>query len=345
MYEVMLAVKSIPVLNELKRLRIWGELTGFRIGEVTDDFDNLVLKLRGKKYDLLLLENLPNNHMISLLRKIKNENLCSSVAVVCSYVDFMTVRQSFLLGADDFFVTPFEINQFITLFNKIENASYGKIAAEVCQKEEIINLFENVDFSIRERLDELVYHTSKESGNYTEAAGCMKRIIDSVILELFEKYEWLDLYFNLNEYLSISYEVIGFEEGIKLIADDFYSFFLEFTELYPRHGEGLENILQYILKNPEGDLRQKTIAEELYINRSYLSTVFTAQMEISFVDYVNVVKLKRAAWLLKNTKMKVIDIVGALDYKDMGYFLKKFKAKYGVTPSQYRIPETYEFQI
>ena len=73
--------------------------------------------------------------------------------------------------------------------------------------------------------------------------------------------------------------------------------------------------------------------------------MFTAQMQINFVDYVNIVKMKRAAYLLKQTKRIVIDIAGALDYKDMGYFLKKFKAKYGVTPSQYRNPETNEFQI
>ena len=111
------------------------------------------------------------------------------------------------------------------------------------------------------------------------------------------------------------------------------------------HGEGLDDILLYILNKPEGDLRQKTISEELYINRSYLSTVFAAQIGINFVDYINMVKMKRAAYLLKHTKMKIIDIAGVLDYKDMGYFLKRFKAKYGVTPSQYRIPETYEFQI
>ena len=73
--------------------------------------------------------------------------------------------------------------------------------------------------------------------------------------------------------------------------------------------------------------------------------MFAAQIRINFVDYVNTVKMKRAAYLLKHTKMKVIDIAGTLDYKDMGYFLKRFKAKYGVTPSQFRIPETYEFQI
>lgn len=125
-------------------------------------------------------------------------------------------------------------------------------------------------------------------------------------------------------------------------ADDF---FVEFSELYPVHGEGLDDILLYILNRPEGDLKPKTISEELYMNRSYLSTVFAAQIGVNFVDYVNMVKMKRAAFLLKHTKMKIIDIAGVLDYKDMGYFLKRFKAKYGVTPSQYRIPETYEFQI
>lgn len=164
-------------------------------------------------------------------------------------------------------------------------------------------------------------------------------------MELFERYEWLKYYFDASDFLSADFDTAEYEEKIKKSLEDFYGFFIEFSELYPVHGEGLDDILLYILNKPEGDLRQKTISEELYINRSYLSTVFAAQIGINFVDYINMVKMKRAAYLLKHTKMKIIDIVGVLDYKDMGYFLKRFKAKYGVTPSQYRIPETYEFQI
>lgn len=345
MYQVLLAVKTPQVLEELRNLRIWGEPTGFQIEDVTEDFEGLPGRLREKRYDVLFLENLPDNHMIGLLRKIKNENLCSFAAVVCSYVEFQTVRKSFLLGADDFFVTPFEKNQFITLFGRIENADHGKYAAEICRKEELLSLFEAVDFSILDRLNELVYRTLAESGDSAKTAGHMKRIMDSVVLELFEKYEWLSFYFDQNDYLSGKYETVDQEEEIKRRAEEFYAFFVEFSELYPHHGEALEPILQYILQNPEGDLKQKTISKELYMNRSYLSTVFTAQTNTNFVEYVNNVKLKRAAWMLKHTKMKVIEIAGALDYKDMGYFLKRFKAKYGVTPSQYRIPESYEFQI
>ena len=70
MYTVLLAVKSPILLQELKRLRIWGESTGFRIAEVTADFENLIEKLRETKYHLVLLEALSDNHVLRLLRSI-----------------------------------------------------------------------------------------------------------------------------------------------------------------------------------------------------------------------------------------------------------------------------------
>ena len=56
------------ILKELKRLRIWGDSTGFQIDEVTSDFENLIEKLRETKYHLVLLEALPDNHVLGLLR-------------------------------------------------------------------------------------------------------------------------------------------------------------------------------------------------------------------------------------------------------------------------------------
>lgn len=345
MYTVLLAAKSKIILQELKRLRIWGDSTGFQICEVTSDFEKLIEKLKETHYHLVLLEATSDNHVTSLLGTIKKEKLCKAVAIVSGNPDFTMVRKCFLLGVDDFLVMPFKISHFISLFSKIENAEHGKIAAEICRKEELLNYFEHVDCAIKEYLDEMFYTVLSEYINLSEAFACVKRILDSVIRELFERYKWLVFYFAPEDYIPLEGEVPDYEEMIQKGFEDFYTFFLEFSELYPAHAEGLDDILLYILNRPEGDLRQKTISEELYINRSYLSTVFAAQIRVNFVDYVNTVKMKRAAYLLKHTKMKVIDIAGALDYKDMGYFLKRFKAKYGVTPSQYRIPEVYEFQI
>ena len=146
MYDVIFAVKSRLLLQELNHMHIWGDSTGFQVRKITDDFGNLTAELKKTKYHLVFLEALPDNHVISLLRTIKKENLCQAIAVVSETADFKTVRQSFLLGVDDYFVIPLEISQFIALFSKIENVEHGKIAAEICEKEELLRLFEQVDF-------------------------------------------------------------------------------------------------------------------------------------------------------------------------------------------------------
>ena len=345
MYRVLLAVKSNQTLQELKNLHIWGGVTEFEICEVTSDFEHLIEKLREERYHLVFLEASPENSMLSILRVIKKEKLCKAVAIVSQNPEFKMVRKSFLLGVDDYLAMPFEKNQFITLFSRIKNAEHGKLALEICQKEELLNYFAHIDDGFKGYLDELLYAVLSKYIDLSESFEYWRRIISSVLTELFEQYKWLQHYFNLEDYIPREEEDSDYEEMIKKSIDNFYAFFLEYAELYPAYSEEVKNILLYILDRPDSDLRQKTIAEELHMNRSYMSTIFAAQSGRNFVDYINIVKMKRAVYLLKNTDMKVIDIAGVLNYKDMGYFLKKFKAKYGFTPSQYRVLESYDFQI
>ncbi len=50
MYNVLTAIKNNMLLQELKRLHIWGASTGFEICEVTSDFATLTDHLRKNKY-------------------------------------------------------------------------------------------------------------------------------------------------------------------------------------------------------------------------------------------------------------------------------------------------------
>ena len=345
MYTVMLAIKNKSILQELNRMHIWGEVSGFQIEDVTEDYEHLCTRIREKKPHLLLLEPDAENLDMLILEEIKREKLCKAVAMVSVFPDFKTVRKCFLLGVDDYFVVPFEMSQFIALFHKIEHEDRGKSAEEFSQKQELTELFEQTDIRIRERLEEILCHVFLEHPDSEDALACLKRILDGVVQNIFEHHGWLHAFFEKEDFLLQIKSGESQDDLMKIGIENVYTLFTEYAELYPAHGEGLDQILLYILERPEGDLRQKSISEELYINRSYLSTVFSVQMGVNFVDYVNNVKLKRAAYLLTHTKMKIIEIAGALDYKDMGYFLKRFKAKYGITPSQYRIPESYEFQI
>ena len=87
------------------------------------------------------------------------------------------------------------------------------------------------------------------------------------------------------------------------------------------------------------------ILPRIYLNNSYLSTIFSAQTNLRFIDYLTKVKMQRAAVLIKSTDMKISDIAQRLDYKDIGYFSRVFKKYYGVTPTMYKIPEGFMYQI
>lgn len=64
------------LLQELKRLHIWGASTGFEICEVTSDFATLTEHLRKNRYQLVLLEATPDYPVLNLLQTIRQEKLC-----------------------------------------------------------------------------------------------------------------------------------------------------------------------------------------------------------------------------------------------------------------------------
>ena len=345
MYQVLLAVKTNHLQQEIHRLHIWGETTGFVIAEKVTDLEDVLIMLRKKRYDLLILESTPDFKTIPLLRQIVSEKVIEHILIVSETVEYQSIRKSFLLGVDDYLVTPFSVHHFISLFSRIENYDHGKIASEICKQDELMELFEKGDSVIYEKINEFVYYSISDLRNAEEASRAVERVLNGVVKSVFHKYSWIEQYFLITDIISQKNDSSNEEENIRMTAEEFLQFFRDFTEMYPNHGDNMREIIHYILNHPEADLKQKTISEEMYINRSYLSTVFASQTGVGFVDYVNTIKMNRAAFLLRHTNKKIIDIAALLDYKDMGYFLKKFKAKYGVTPSQYRIPETYEFQI
>lgn len=78
MYNVLTAIKNNMLLQELKRLHIWGASTGFEICEVTSDFATLTEHLRKNRYQLVLLEATPDYPVLNLLQTIRQEKLCQA---------------------------------------------------------------------------------------------------------------------------------------------------------------------------------------------------------------------------------------------------------------------------
>lgn len=94
--------------------------------------------------------------------------------------------------------------------------------------------------------------------------------------------------------------------------------------------------MEYIQNNYYNGINVTDIANYVCINRSYLYTLFREHMQISPQDYLTNYRITRALELLSITDLPVEGVAQSCGYRDSLVFGRIFKAKKGITPSQYR---------
>jgi YesN/AraC family two-component response regulator len=84
------------------------------------------------------------------------------------------------------------------------------------------------------------------------------------------------------------------------------------------------------------DLSLGTVAKDLSVNASYLSSVFRKETGYSYIDYVNRKRMEHAAYLLSDSRQLISSIAQSCGIQDDNYFTKLFKKYNGKTPRQFR---------
>ena len=78
------------------------------------------------------------------------------------------------------------------------------------------------------------------------------------------------------------------------------------------------------------------LARRFNYNPSYLSAYFRRVTGETFSQKLYHIRMEQALWALEHTDRAVQDISQSLGFREKSYFLRRFKAEYGCTPSQYR---------
>ena len=94
--------------------------------------------------------------------------------------------------------------------------------------------------------------------------------------------------------------------------------------------------VDYINANYMHAISVTDIADHVGISRTYLNRLFHQVYNSSVQDFLMNYKLDKAAFLLINTEMPVKEISQNTGYRDPLVFSKAFKAKYDVSPKNYR---------
>ncbi|SHJ63326.1 AraC-type DNA-binding protein [Dethiosulfatibacter aminovorans DSM 17477] len=176
----------------------------------------------------------------------------------------------------------------------------------------------NIDFkTIKTRVLEILVILSRavlESGTDTDT-----------IFDLNNKYIW---------------EITELKNINKLIEyiNDFFDNFFEFINSYDniKHIDAIYQSIRYLNANYMNPLSLEDLAHEVHLSPSYVSRIFTEELNMTFKGYLNKIRIEKSKELLLENRISVAEVSYLVGFNDQSYFSKVFKNLTGVTPKKFQ---------
>jgi Bacterial regulatory helix-turn-helix proteins, AraC family. len=147
-----------------------------------------------------------------------------------------------------------------------------------------------------------------------------------------------EIAFNLSDVLIRKIEQLDeVEELDKFEADMVCSFIRTLkAEAAPSYTGIVNEAIRYIHDNILQDLSLDTIAGAIFVNPSYLSTVFKKETGMNITDFINRKRIEESKYFLLHTDLSISTIASLFHFCNQSYYTRLFKKITGLTPRKYK---------
>ncbi len=149
---------------------------------------------------------------------------------------------------------------------------------------------------------------------------------------------------NQNKYAFIDYTGIARElmetSGDLLIETAYKKFIFITSYVKPQSNIDYSNHIvkatqEYLESHYAEDISLEDMAEQVNISPQYFSKLIKKTTGFNFIDWLSMLRVKKAKELLTNSNLTVKEVCFMVGYKDPNYFSRIFKKRIGITPSEY----------
>jgi AraC-like DNA-binding protein/mannose-6-phosphate isomerase-like protein (cupin superfamily) len=95
-------------------------------------------------------------------------------------------------------------------------------------------------------------------------------------------------------------------------------------------------VVQHIHQNYREPVNLSQLASLFQFNPSHLSELFKSQLGQNFVHFIQELRVRHAAALLRSTELTIVDVAVEAGFGSLPSFMRAFKSRKGTTPSLYR---------
>lgn len=358
MFKVMIVDDMEVLRRDVKRLKLWGDKSGFIITEEAKDGLEALKKLEENPVDLVITDiRMPNMDGIELLKNIFERKLCPFAVLLSDYTEYGYARQGFLYGAFDYIGKPADEKELGLVLERIHKGLVSKRLEErrLVEMQEfiegtlftatdikrIVQLISQGDLNAIKLIEDMV-ESIGNAYNYdiSKAMVVLKNAVAQIINGTLEEHIWITrLELGLLKDIDLA-STMGWAQIKKTVASKGESLIIAINKFIGCHDNNkVKQVCNYVLEHAEEELSVKAISERLYISKSYLSEIFRNEMGVPLLEYINMVKMEYAKKLLRDENLKNYEVAYKLGFKDNEYFSKVFKRHIGMPPSEFRQKE------
>ena len=188
---------------------------------------------------------------------------------------------------------------------------------------------------------------------YTYRYGCENEIEQIYFHFQISAFDKIDLLRNCHQLLSFPlderkkeyFKSVALGDGITsavMAQNEIYSSLCEFIKRYnlsfeePDYSSGVREAINYIRENLSIQLDIKKISASAHLAPSTLSRKFRKETGLSIGEYIDSLIMFSAERKLMSGELSVAEISELYGFCDQFYFSRKFKEKFGLSPTEYK---------
>lgn len=143
---------------------------------------------------------------------------------------------------------------------------------------------------------------------------------------------------------SLLYEIVKEQKNIRFCSALLDTLLLKLSEYIKKDCNSAQTLSQkmrfFVITNFREKITLKDMADAVGVTPSYASALFKAQTNMGFKQYLNALRFEYAKKLLIFSELTVQQICNDSGFDDYPNFIRRFKIRFGLSPTEYRKQKT-----
>jgi two-component system response regulator YesN len=274
---------------------------------------------------------MPRKDGLWLAEQIYEHELPVTTIIVSGYDNFQYAKQAMRLGISEYLLKPVNEEELHSALKRSINRAGGMsdirdAIGRIQQFAEALPEFSQQDWL--PQVDAVVNQTLKLKTTSRVRIG----LLNMLSIRINELLQGIDPQFPR---LPLC------EEGDKEIRRHFHQLIESWIVMYPQYANqhvklAIRRVCDHIDKHYTQNLSLAEAAEMAHLSVSYFSSLFKKSTGLTYLNYVNQLRIDKAKELLLEPEMKIYEVADLVGFTSLPYFNRVFKLIVGATPLEYR---------